>query len=326
MNIYKELNDVKLDISEIEEIPLPISERKRIIKDVHQKIIPNQRKKKWVMAGIAVVAACVIGATTITMDRGTIASMPFVAEPIEKYINELQPSDYSSFKTVIGETAENGIGKLTLNEVMMDDQHLFLSATFLPAENVDFDYQSNIFPTVKINGQDYTVTTGAQSIELNNSMFTIYNDIDLSQAFETEELNIEISYDKWEFDTVIEQPWTYDVNISQKHLLEQKKVFALNKEVTLNNGEVVTIDKIVSTPISTTIYYDLSKSASENIYFSIQTEDGLLKENGGSSFVSNEQGEVSTIRINGLTLKDEKYYLVAHDMDQVLLSDLIPIN
>lgn len=325
MSIYKELNDVQLDISEIEEVPLSKSERKRIIKDVHRKIRPNQRKKNWAMAGIAVAAACVIGATTITMDRGTIASMPFVAEPIEKYINELQPSDFSSYKTAIGETAENDLGKLTLNEVMMDDQQLFFSATFQPAEDVEFDYQTNIFPTIKVNGQNYTVSTGGQSIELNDSMFTIYNHIDLNQSIEEEKLAIAISYDKWNFDTAINQPWTFEVNVSQKQLLEQKKVFAMNKEVTLNNGEIVMIDKIVSTPISTTIYYDLSKSRSENIYFSIQNENGLIEKIHSSSFVSNEQGEVSTIRFNG-PLKDEKLYLVAHDMDKVVLSDLIPIN
>jgi hypothetical protein len=324
MSIFKDLNDVKLEVSEFEEIPLSESERKRMIKNVHQKIRPSKLKKGWVGAGIAVVAACVLS-VTLTMDRGTIAGMPFIGEPIEKYINEIDTPDFSTYKTAIGETTENRLGKLTLNEVMMDDQHLFLSATFQPAEHVDFDYQTNIFPTVKINGQDYTVSSGGQSIELNDSMFTIYNDINLSQAIETEDLKIEISYDKWDFDTIIEQPWTYDVDVSQKHLLKQKKVFALNKEVTLNNGEIVTIDKIVSTPISSTIYYDLSQSTTENIYFSIQSEDGL-KEYGGSSYVSNEQGEVSTIRINGLTLKDEKYYLVAHDSDQLVLSDPIPIN
>lgn len=325
MSIYKELNDVQMDINELGEIPLSESERKRIIKDVHRKIRPNQRKKNWAMAGVAVAAAFVIGATTITMDRGTIASMPFVAEPIEKYLNELQPSDYSSYKTAIGETAENDLGKLTLNEVMMDDQRLFFSATFQPAEDVEFDYQTNIFPTVKINGQDYAVSTGGQSIELNDSMFTIYNDIDLSQAIETEELNIEISYDKWDFDTVIEQPWTYEVNVSQKHLLEQKKVFVMNKEVILNNGEIVKIERIVTTPISTTIYYDLSKSTTEDIYFSIQTEDGN-EEHGGSSYTSNEQGDVSTIRMNGMTLENKKYYLVAHDSDHHVLSKPISIN
>ncbi|MBM7619332.1 hypothetical protein JOC95_001181 [Bacillus tianshenii] len=325
MSIYKELNDVQLDISEFEEKSLSESERKRIIKNVQKKIRPYQRKNNWTWAGIAVVAACVIGATTLTLDKGTIASMPFVAEPIEKYINELQPSDFSSYKTAIGETAENGLGKLTLNEVMMDDQQLYFSATFQPAEGVEFDYQTNIFPTVKINGEDYTVSSGGQSIELNDSMFTIYNDIDLRQSIDSEELNIEISYDKWEYDTFIDQPWTFDVNVSQKNLLEQKRVFTLNKEVTLNNGEIVTIEKVVSTPISTAIYYDLTRSSTEDIYFSIKSADGT-EVNGGSSFVSNEPGEVSTIRINGLSMNDEKYFLVAHNSEDVVLSDPIPIN
>jgi hypothetical protein len=332
MSIFKELNDVKLDLSEFEEIPLSEYEQKRILKDVHKQIKPKKQKKKWLGVSVAVVAACLLS-VTLTIDKGIIANMPIVGEPIEKYINQNENLNYSSYKTAIGETAENSRGKLTLNEVLLDNQRILLSATFEPAEGVKFDYQTYIQPTVKVNGQEYTVTTGGQSIELNNSMFTIYNDVDLSEGIATEEVNIEISYDTWRYhlddEEVIEQPWTFDVQVSQENLLAEKKVFEMNETITLNNGEVVTIGKVVTTPISTTVYYDLSQSKSEGIIFDIQSEDGVqsaYEEYPMTSSRSNELGYVSEVRFDGLTLGDTKYFLIALNSNDELLSSPIPIN
>jgi hypothetical protein len=323
MSIFKDLNDVRLDLSEFEEVSLSIHEQKRILKKVNKEISLRKPKKKWLGLGIASV--CVLS-LSLTIDKGTIASMPFVGGVIEKYINSNENLDYSTYKTAIGETAENELGKLTLNEVMMDDRKLFLSATFQPAEHVDFDYQTYITPKVKINGKVYTVTTGGQSVELNNKMFMIYNDIDLEHPIKTENVQIEISYDTWNFDTKIEQSWTFNVKVSQAKLLEEKKVFEINKTITLNNGENVTIQKVVTTPVSTTVYYDLSQSKSENVYFKIQSEDGILKPYS-SAFTSNKLGDVSFVRFYGLKFDQTKYFLVAYDSKGNQLSKVsIPIN
>ena len=328
MTIYKDLNDVKLDLSEFEERPLSKHEQKRILKQFKRKISLKTYRKKWLGASLAVIAVCMLG-FSLTLGKGTIANMPFTGETIEKYINENKNLDYSSYKTIIGESAENELGKLTLNEVMIDHDQVYFSATFEPAEHVPFDYQTQIIPEVRINGEDSGVRTGAQSIELNSRMFTIYNDIELSQAIETEDVKIEINYNtltKAPDRTMIEHPWTFDVNVSQAQLLKEKKVFELDKLITLNNGDAVTIQRVVTSPISTTVYYDLSDSQSEEIYFSIQSEDGQVG-TFSSAFTSNDTGDVSVIRFNGLQLGDQPYYLLPHDFeDQPLTEIAIPIQ
>jgi hypothetical protein len=332
MSFYKELNDINTDFSEYQEIPLSDMEKKRIMKGFKKKIKPG-KKKKWLGASVAIIAAFVLS-LSLTLDKGTIASMPFVGGIVEKYKNQNETLDYSSYKTAIGDTAENARGKLTLNEVMLDDQQLVLSATFEPADGVRFDYQTFLAPKVKINGQDFSVTTGGESIELNDDMFTVYNNINLSKTIETEDVHIEISYATWQHKLqdfeVIEQPWTFDVQVSQANLLAEKKVFELNKLITLNNGEIVTIEKVVSTPISTTVYYDLSQSKSEKIYFLIQSEEGKT-ERFSEAFTSNDNvGDVSYVRFNGFTFENTKYYLVAYDdflpEGKQLNESPIPIN
>jgi hypothetical protein len=283
----------------------------------------------WLGVSVVVAAACVLS-LSLTMDKGTIASMPFVSGIVEKYMYPNENIDFSSYKTAIGETAENARGKLTLNEVMLDDQQVVLSATFEPADGVKFDYQTFIGPKVKINGEDFSVVTGGESIELNDAMYTIYNDIELSKVIDTENVHIEISYETWrhsmEESEIIEQPWTFDVQVSQEKLLAEKKVFELNNLFTLTNGEKVRIEKVVSTPISTTIYYDLSQSKSEDIRFAIQSNEEL--NTFTSIFNSNDVGEVSYARFNGLSLQEtKKYFLVAFDSDDnQLINTPIPIN
>lgn len=325
MPFYSDLNEVKLDLKEIDDIPLSPSEERRLLKQVHQHIHPLKRKKKRLGIALAAAAVCILS-LSLSIEKETVASMPFIGESIEKYINQIEPADYTSYKTAIGQTAENELGRLTLNEVMVDDRHLFLSATFEPAEDVAFDYQTHIQPTVKVNGEELAGITSGQSIELNNSMFTIYNDIELDKGITTEELSIEISYDTWNFEKTIDQPWLFDVNVSQKKLLGETKEFALNQKISLTNGEKITVKRVVSTPISTTLYYDLSHSKSEDIHFNIEAADGTTGEFPGSSYVSNEPGQTSFQRFEGLVLGDEELFIIVRNTAGERLSDPIAIK
>lgn len=319
MSIYKELNELNIDVSELEEIPLTKTEKKSILKKFKKNVNTRKPNKAWV--GLAIAAACII-TLSLAIDKGTIASMPFFGGTIEKYINEIENLNYSAYKTAIGESSETNLGKITLNEVMMDDQRLFISSTYEPADNINFDYQTNIFPKVKINGKEYVVSTGAQSIEVNSSLFMVYNHINLSESIATEDLQIEISYDNWDYkDEVISQPWTFSVAVSQENLLKEKRTFEMNETIELINGDKVVIQRVVSTPISTTVYYDLTEASSEAIQFRIEAEDGT-SQTFSEAHTSTESGDVSYSRFNGFSLADQNYYLVAYDsFEDTVLSE-----
>ncbi|WP_088294069.1 DUF4179 domain-containing protein [Bacillus mycoides] len=308
MSIYKELNDIQLDITEFEETPLTKIEEKQWGKRVKNKLRKNKKTKKW--CGVA--AACMlIVSITVPLGQTSLANMPFIAGLIEKYIDKQQPLDYSPHKTAIGKTAENKYGKLTLNEVLVDDNKLFISSTFEPAKGVKFDYQTYLIPQVRINGRDFSNTKDAQSIEVNDSMFTIYGGIELSEMPQTDELQIEITYDTFNRDTVIEQPWIFAIEVSQAQLMKEKRTFDLNETIALYDGNKVTVNKVVSTPISTTIYYDVTQSTNEDIYFKIESESGeahTFKE----VVISNEDGGISFGRFDGINVAVGKYSLVPY--------------
>ncbi|MGE7768845.1 DUF4179 domain-containing protein [Peribacillus sp. NPDC096540] len=175
MSIYNDLNELNVDLEQYEEKSLTNFEKKQWEKRVLKKI--RKQKPSHVKKYLGVTAAVIL-ATGISISTGrvSIANMPFVGETIEKYINSKENLDYSSYKTKIGETAENEYGKLTLNEVLIDGGRLLIGSTFELAEGIKFNYQMHPMhpmPKVLINGENLTSGTGGESVELNDSMFTI---------------------------------------------------------------------------------------------------------------------------------------------------------
>ncbi|HDR7673014.1 DUF4179 domain-containing protein [Bacillus wiedmannii] len=323
MSIYNELNDIQLDITEFEEIPLTKLEEKQWEKRVKNKLRKNKQSKKW----FGVAAACMLMVSiTAPLGQSSLANTPFIAGLIEKYLDEQQPRDYSPYKTAIGKTAENKYGKLTLNEVLVDDNKLLISSTFEPAKGVEFDYQTYLIPQVRINGRDFSSIKDAQSIEVNDSMYTIYGGVELREMPQTDELQIEITYNTFNRDTVIEQPWIFDIEVSQAQLMKEKQTFDLNETIVLSDGNKVTVKKVVSTPISTTIYYDVTQSTNEDIYFKIESESGktyICKE----AFASNKEGEISFSRFDGINVSVGKYSLVPYSgKENEVIGPSIPIQ
>lgn len=263
---------------------------------------------------------------TAPLGQSSLANTPFIAGLIEKYLDEQQPRDYSPYKTAIGKTAENKYGKLTLNEVLVDDNKLLISSTFEPAKGVEFDYQTYLIPQVRINGRDFSSIKDAQSIEVNDSMYTIYGGVELREMPQTDELQIEITYNTFNRDTVIEQPWIFDIEVSQAQLMKEKQTFDLNETIVLSDGNKVTVKKVVSTPISTTIYYDVTQSTNEDIYFKIESESGktyICKE----AFASNKEGEISFSRFDGINVSVGKYSLVPYSgKENEVIGPSIPIQ
>jgi hypothetical protein len=117
---------------------------------------------------------------SISSGMVSVANMLFVGGMIEEYISNNEQLDYAEYKTAIGTTAENEYGKLTLNEVLIDGGRLLSSSTFEPADGIDFDDKTHPMPKVLINGQILTSIAGGQTVELNDSMYTIYNDVEIS--------------------------------------------------------------------------------------------------------------------------------------------------
>jgi Domain of unknown function (DUF4179) len=304
MTIYQKLNELHMDLEQYEEQDLSHFEKKEWEKRVRKKF--KKQKPSQVKKYMGVAVAMLI-ATGISLSTGivSIANMPFVGETIEKYLNQNENFDFSSYKTAIGQTAENEKGKLTLNEVMIDDGRLLISSTYEPADGIDFHHKMHPMPKVMMNGKDLTTSTGGQSIELNDSMFTVYNEVQLKEIPIGEKVQFHIEYDRLDLEMKMNQPWVFDIEVPTEKLAADSKTITLDQKIKLENGRSIKLEKMIVTPISTVLYYDWP-GEENHIAFKIVSQSGKEILPGTVSVTPEE----SYNRFSAIDLESEKYYVV----------------
>ena len=234
--------------------------------------------------------------------------------------------DFEAYKTVVGKTTENSLGRITLNEIIIDDNQILLNATFKPVKDLNFDYQIFFFPQVFVNGQEFTVRNGGQSITQSNKTYTIYSSVKLSDLPKDKILNLDIRYNDWNGEKAIDEPWEFQVEASQKQLQEDRKVFSVEKKVKLLDGQEITIEKVVSTPISTTIYLHSENSLlNEAIHLKIQSASGESW-HFNSAYPLNEDYTKWGVRLDTVYLSGKNYKLIPIAADGSELGSAIEIG
>lgn len=290
-----------------------VSDEKRQIEDRAIEIgVPKKFLKRWFIFGV-----CVLAISSVL-----IANRSFIAA----FLGKEQAINFDDYKTVVGDTTENSFGRFTLNEVMVDDNQLLLNATFEPVDDINFDHQIFFFPQVLVNGKDYTVRNRGQSIEQHKSKYIIYSSIQVSELPKENKLTLDISYNKWNLEKTIDQPWDYRVKASQKQLLKDKKIFSINETFPLKNGDEVMVENVISTPISTTVYYHLGENSPETVAFKIKSASGKSWRWHSGFTVDDKKNAISVNRFDALYLTKGPYYLIPIAADDTELGPPIQIS
>ena len=323
MSIYKDLNDIEFDFTAYEVEPFSKLEKKRVQKMVVKKLKLNKRR-----TGFSIGAAAVLAIGLLTVNHQTIANMPFVAGILEDW-GQAEKVDWTPYKNVIGATSSTNMGELTLNEVIVNYDKIIISATFVKNEDTPFSYRHQFMPSVLIDGVAVqTEGTAAQSIEQNSTMFTIYNQITLKEPISAADFDLQIIYDrmltpKKEFGEgeQLSEPFIFDITASQLAIQKETKVHDVNKKVTLTNGEQFIIDQIITTPISTKIYYSGAlEDKAPNIT--------LYDEDGNSYYWHSSHADddgTGIIDFSGVSFVDKEMFLQVVTFEQEPLSERIKV-
>jgi len=314
MSIYHDLNDVRMDLSGYEDEQISERERRRWSARAARKLRPRRPGRRMLRVGAAVVAIIVIAGMTLPGVPSTLANLPVVGGLLEHYVQAPdsggQEQDYAAYKTVIGDTAVNAYGKLTLNEVILEADRLLISSTFEPNGDLEFDYRTQMPPQVTINGLRYEGTTASQSVKVTGAQYTIYGAVQLDRMPEQETLDVRISYDTLSGDSArsVEEPWQFDIQLDNSTTLADSRVIELNRTLPLTDGGEITIRKLISSPISTVVYFDLSQ-ASEEVDLQLIGPDGQAVA-WSESYRSAEPGDLSYIRLGAVDWQSGEYKLV----------------
>ncbi|MDF2066650.1 DUF4179 domain-containing protein [Bacillus sp. Cr_A10] len=272
MSIFKELNDVRLDVSEFEEIPLSTMERKRIQKRIYNKISTKTKmKKKKNYFLLAVASFIVISSFTFILTFPALAAkVPIISNIFELLIHDENYvfEEYDKHSTDIGITQEsNGINITTTNAVY-DGENITIAYTIKSEQDLgerpvlegkiivdefgdrykDNGYFEN-YIVEKINDHEYAV-------------IYIYQLLDGSKP---DTLHV-----TWSGDTVLNLnnvrqatlgSWSFQFSLD---MLDNKtRKFATSEFSTEEEGIEVELTKITQTPISSTIY--LSELVDERV-------------------------------------------------------------
>lgn len=324
MSVYKEFNAVEIDFTEFKEQPLTKLEKKRVQKMIIKKLQPIRRR-----TGFSIGAAAVLAIGLLAVNHQTIANMPFVAGILEDW-GQAEKVDWTPYKNVIGVTSTTNMGVLTLNEVIVDYDKLMISATFVKNEDTPFSYRHQFMPSVLIDGVAVPVEgTAAESIELNSTMFTVYNEITLNEPITAADFDLEIIYDRMltpreefgEGEKIVE-PFIFDVTASQIAVQKETKVNEVNQPIVLTNGEQFIIDRIITTPISTTIYY--SGALDDNSPNITLYDEGGKSYHWHSSYA--EDDGTGIIDFSGVSFVDNEMFLQVLTFEGEPLSERIKVE
>ncbi|MNK35093.1 hypothetical protein D3C87_536060 [compost metagenome] len=329
MSLYEELNDVRMDVSAYEEETITEMERKRWEKRVLRKL--PKRKSRSVIKWAGLAGAIVLTASLVIPIGGTaLAKMPLIYRLIESFIQVDNPPDLSNYKTAVGETAENAYGRMTLNEVLVDTDRLLISATLETDKRMNIEDMGAPFPTIFVNGEEAPHPFWNEGFgEKNDGIYTITGDIPLNTLphFPSGELlQIKISYDfsRKDMRAQIDKPWVFDVKVSTKQMQKDTVTYEINKPLPLKHGGTVTINKVVSSPVSTTLYYDVSQAMLGKFWIRLVSKGGMVKEL--QFYESKLSGERTYHRYGPLDLKKGAYWIVAEDKNGKEISPRVPIK
>ncbi|MEJ8305947.1 DUF4179 domain-containing protein [Saccharibacillus sacchari] len=342
MSLYDELNDLRIDLAEYEAEALTEQQRSDWESRVKSKLHADAKtfeKRKWSQAGwlVPAVAALllVIGAT-LPSGQEAMARLPFMAGLIERFTGQGDGVDYSPYKTQIGETRVNEYGELTLKELIMDTDQLMIALTFKPAEGVHFNGNVYLNEHIEINGiTDGVLMQSHKSVKEADGTYTIYEDLAVREMPESENIRIFMRYDRIFTNSSasplikLDDPWIFEVDTSRQAILSDTETVGMDKKATLVNGEQILIKKVVVSPVSTRVYFQvLKEAAADSDYtmygFRLIAESGKEVEQIDSSGGSDTY---SYSRFPKIDLQSEKYTLIPYDFAKNKeLSEGIPIK
>ncbi|WP_068613258.1 DUF4179 domain-containing protein [Paenibacillus tuaregi] len=330
MSLYEDLNEVRMDVSTYEEERLTDVERKRWEKRVLRKL--PKRKPRSMIKWAGLVSAVILAVSLIIPLGGTaLAKMPLISRLIESIINIDNPPDLSNYKTAVGETAENKYGKLTLNEVLVDTDRLLISATLEPTGKANMNEVLYLTPNIFVNGEEILHPFFNQGFgEKGNGVYTISGDIPLNSLPDfpkDDRLQIKVSYDfrAKDMKDLIDKPWVFDVSVSMGQIKRDTVIYTMNKSMPIKGGGgTVIINKVVSSPVTTTLYYDVSKATLGSFWIRLVSKNGKVEED--KFYESKLTGERSYHRYKPLDFKKEAYWIVAEDKNGKEISPRIPVE
>lgn len=255
-DIYKLFNEVKFNQSEFDQMDddeMPEILKKKIKKNMNKEINRSYikiAKGSSIAAAILLVILIGVGITSPALAK----NIPII-NSITQMLNDKYGShgEYTSYSQLVDKSVTDQGIMVTINEAMADDTKIILGYTFKSdskIENKDL-LLGNLYVATKVNGSNLMGGGGSgefiDDFTYVNSLEAKYNTSSLSNKLK---VNINVKEILG-----VEGNWDFAFTVSKDELINNSTVFNTNVKVDLPD-QVNTIEKVVLSPIDTTLFYN----------------------------------------------------------------------
>lgn len=308
-DIYEILNDVDIDEKEFEEACVSKEDKDRIKLNLRKTITKKKLsgKKKAVIAAAVTFIIC---SSVISFNPALANGIPVIGDLLNKNLVSVN-KQYKDYVDVIGKTKSDKGIDITFENVIADDNELFLS--FIVKNNneeIKNNYVSAVsLPTsLKVNGEKLSISSEPSWEVIDNNTIRVLKKINWSQYEKKDKMNIDIGiyelYGK-------KGNWGVSFYVDKSKLVQKTVQYKVNKNININ-GIKGKIDTIKVSPLTVSINGtgDINKTNKKGQFVDFIALDdkgrGLLWIGGGNEGLGNSSiwytGFINTENSSKLTI------------------------
>ena len=254
-DIYKLLNEVKFDQSEFDQMDNEMPEilKKKIMKNLNEGINRSYIEiAKRCSIAVAILLVILIG---VGIASPALAKNIPIINSISQMLNDKfgYHGEYSSYSQLVEKSlTDHGI-MVTINEALADDTKIILGYAVKSdskIENKDLRL-GNLFKATKVNGSNLG-SGGARGEFIDDFTYVGSGEFEYDVSSFFNKLKVDINVKEI---LGVEGNWDFAFTVSKDELIKNSTVFNTYVKVDLPD-RVITIEKVVLSPIDTTIYYN----------------------------------------------------------------------
>lgn len=284
-------------------------------------------KNKRYTPRIALISAIVLSGIVLStvMGNSVLASINILGMSIEEFI-KVKPDSLESYKAVLDKAITKDGITVKLDEVILDDNQILISSTFKLDKELAWQEGLNPKPKVYINGKWIHEGGGITGKKVDERNYSFLTSINTNEVEIGENTRIKVVYDNVYInkDEKLKGKWVFEFTASKEALLANTETIPINRTFKLNSGQVITIENLKNTPVSTTIHYtmevpegkDLTKleGADYDVMFIVKDQNGKeLKWKSGQTMTKNNYFRYDTLSEEVTKIKITPYLISGYE-------------
>ena len=254
-DILKLLNYFRLDEEELDSAGYEVPEwqRERIKKKLKGKI---RSIRSWKILRLGSIAAVILLAAVIALETTSpvwARNLPLVNSVLQMFNDKFgYQGDYAAYSQLVDKSVTDQGITVTINEALADDTKITLGYTIKSGVKIEAKdlWLADLFEATKVNGSNLG-GGGARGEFIDDFTYVGSSEFDYAPSVFFNKLKVDINVKEI---LGVTGNWDFAFTVSKDELIKNSTVFNPKVKVDLPD-QVLTIDKVVLSPIDTTIFY-----------------------------------------------------------------------